>query len=95
VAPSCKLRLARFSARLKIQDRAECGNYKANKEDIVGKRKEHYKANKEEKKEYYEANKEAKKEYYEANKEKILQKQKITSTDSVQTIGLTGLIRLN
>jgi hypothetical protein len=26
VAPSCKLRLARFSARLKIQDRAECGN---------------------------------------------------------------------
>jgi hypothetical protein len=26
VAPSCKLRLARFSARLKFQDRAECGN---------------------------------------------------------------------
>ena len=26
VAPSCKLRLARFSARLKLQDRAECGN---------------------------------------------------------------------
>jgi hypothetical protein len=26
VAPSCRLRLARFSARLKFQDRAECGN---------------------------------------------------------------------
>ena len=26
VAPSCKLNLARFSALLKIQDGAECGN---------------------------------------------------------------------
>ena len=26
MAPSCKLRFARFSARLKFQDRAECGN---------------------------------------------------------------------
>ena len=26
VAPSCKLRLAKFSAELKLQDRAESGN---------------------------------------------------------------------
>ena len=26
MAPSCKLRLARFSARLKFQDEAKCGN---------------------------------------------------------------------
>ena len=26
MAPSCKLRLARFSAELKLQDRAECAN---------------------------------------------------------------------
>ena len=26
VAPSCKIELARFSARLRIQDGAECGN---------------------------------------------------------------------
>ena len=27
MAPSCKLRFARFSAGLKFQDGAECGNY--------------------------------------------------------------------
>ena len=26
MAPSCKIELARFSARLRIQDGAECGN---------------------------------------------------------------------
>ena len=26
LAPSCKLKLARFSAKLRIQDGAECGN---------------------------------------------------------------------
>ena len=30
VALSCKLRLVRFSARLRFQDRAECGNIIAN-----------------------------------------------------------------
>ena len=29
LAPSCKLKLARFSAELRIQDGAECGNLRA------------------------------------------------------------------
>ena len=29
MAPSCKIELARFSARLRIQDEAECGNIMA------------------------------------------------------------------
>ena len=30
LAPSCKLKLARFSAELRIQDGAECGNIREN-----------------------------------------------------------------
>ena len=33
-APSCKLELARFSAQLKIQDGAECGNNLETMENI-------------------------------------------------------------
>ena len=36
LAPSCKLKLARFSAELRIQDGAECGNMKENiKNNII------------------------------------------------------------
>ena len=35
MAPSCKLRFARFSARLRFQDRAECGNNQIESHFIV------------------------------------------------------------
>ena len=36
VAPSCKMELARFSAPLRIQDGAECGNYQDPKSQDKG-----------------------------------------------------------
>ena len=35
MALSCKLRLARFSAELRFQDRAECGNYSESPFDLA------------------------------------------------------------
>ena len=35
MAPSCKLRLVRFSAKLRFQDRAECGNNECGRTNIL------------------------------------------------------------